>query len=71
MNVIHDEDFDKALDHLGQDFQYLNAAKRKKEKIKSLGNTGPREQERQMRETLQSRHGPTAETHDQVSLKYP
>lgn len=68
MNVIHDEDFDEALDHLDKDFHYLNAAKRKKEKIQSKGKVGPRERERQLRESLQSRHGPTAEIHDQVSL---
>lgn len=68
MNAISDEDFDEALDHINMDFQYLEAAKRKKEKIHFKGKIGPRERERRIRESLQSRHGPTAEIHDQVSF---
>lgn len=66
MNVIHDEDFDVALDHLSRDFHFLNASKNKKGTF--LGDElTQREMERRTRENLQSRHGPTAEIHDQVS----
>jgi hypothetical protein len=65
MDIIHDEDFDEALDHLGKDFYHLNANQNKENN--HLGNElSHRERERRMRETLQSRHGPTAEIHDQV-----
>lgn len=69
MDVIHDEDFDKALDRsfMNRDFQHLSF-KKNKGQVFLNDAMGRRERERKMRETLQSRHGPTAENHDQVRL---
>lgn len=65
MNAIHDEDFDVALDHLNRDFQFLHASKDKMHAFLGAELT-QRKRERSARENLQSRHGPTAEIHDQV-----
>lgn len=64
MNIIKEKDFDEALDHLSQDFQFHSSNKNKGNYHLSSG-LSQRERERKLRETLQSRHGPTAETHDQ------
>lgn len=74
MNIIRDEDFEEALGptldkDFHKDFQYLHAAKRKKQNIHLSAAPSQRERERQHREALKSRHGPTAEIHDQVTLK--
>jgi hypothetical protein len=65
MNIIKDEDFDEALNHLSQDFQFHNS-NQNKGSYRLEKELNQREKERKARETLQSRHGPTAETHDQV-----
>lgn len=65
MNIIKEEDFDEALNHLSKDFQYHDS-NRNKGTYHMGDEFNPRERERKLRETLQSRHGPTAETHDQV-----
>lgn len=75
MNIIRDEDFEEALGsslngEFHKDFQYLHAAKRRKENVHLSAATSQRDRERQLRETLKSRHGPTAEVHDQVDNHY-
>lgn len=76
MNIIRDEDFDEALGPVlnkdfHKDFHYLHAAKRKKANVHLSAAPSQRERERQLRETLKSRHGPTAEIHDQVIFTFP
>ena len=75
MDIIRDADFDEALGpylnkDFHKDFQYLDAAKRKKANIHLSAEPSQRERERQLREALKSRHGPTAEIHDQVYFKF-
>lgn len=66
MNIIKDDDFDEALNHLSKDFEAFNS---KNNTHQHLGDElSQRQKERQIRETLQSRHGPTAELHDQVNI---
>lgn len=67
MNIIQDNDFEEAFSHFSfrQDFRQLNA-KRRKENSRHKDVLNVREIERRNRENLQSRHGPTAELHDQV-----
>lgn len=69
MNIIHDEDFEEALNNLSRDFGSFKNNE-KKCNIFMGDEINQRERERQIRETLQSRHGPTAEVHDQVSLNF-
>lgn len=66
MNIIRDEDFDVALNHLSRDFRFHRDNNNKKS-IQMSEELTQREKERNIRETLQSRHGPTAEVHDQVT----
>jgi hypothetical protein len=69
MRGIQDEEFDHALDHLRKDFRYINAANNRKN-LNFSHDLSEREKERRIRATLQSRHGPTAEEHDQVKMKH-
>ncbi|CRL04902.1 CLUMA_CG017953, isoform A [Clunio marinus] len=62
MDVINDKDFDSALDHLNKDFHFLSTNRKD---VNSFQSNDQRVKERHLRETLQSRHGPTAEIHDQ------
>lgn len=68
MNVIRDEDFEEALNNtfINRDFHHISVDK-SRGKVFRNDETTRRERERKMREQLQSRHGPTAETHDQVN----
>lgn len=68
MNIIQDEDFDEALNHLSRDFRFHHSSKNKGD-YHLDDEMNNRNRERSLRETLQSRHGPTAETHDQVSFQ--
>jgi hypothetical protein len=63
MNIIKEEDFDQALQHLRGDFRNLSYKERD-----ANSKLTHRERERKIRERLQSRHGPTAEIHDQVKV---
>ena len=67
MNIIQESDFDDALDHLKKDFRYSNQTNNRKN-LNVDSDLSQRERERRIRQTLQSRHGPTAETHDQVNI---
>lgn len=66
MNIIKEEDFDEALNHLSQDFRQHRSGKKRNYGLR--GDWNQRDRERKLRESLQSRHGPTAETHDQVNF---
>jgi hypothetical protein len=59
MNIIKEDDFDEALDHLSRDFHHHRG-------FELRPDWNQRDRERKMRESLKSRHGPTAEIHDQV-----
>jgi gustatory receptor len=60
MNVIKEEDFDRALGNFREDFRNLTYKERE-----ANSKLTHRERERKIREKLQSRHGETAEIHDQ------
>lgn len=66
MDVINDEDFEKAFSHFNIDLGYQHSKKYKEGKM-FQGVKSTKEREMRMRENLQSQHGPTAEIHDQVT----
>lgn len=66
MDVISDEDFDQAFHHFNRDLGYQHSKKYKEGKM-FKGVISTKEREMRMRENLQSRDGPTAEIHDQVT----
>lgn len=70
MDVIRDEDFEEALNNavINRDFNHLSKKMWGKNGFK-LDAMNRRERERKIREQLQSRHGPTAESHDQVMIQ--
>lgn len=68
MDVISDEDFDQAFHHFNRDLGYQHSKKYKEGKM-FKGVISTKEREMRMRENLQSRDGPTAEIHDQVTWK--